>query len=151
VFWVLVIGVPLLLLAGSVYAFTVVNPLIPVARAASPSPAPSTFAVTGQIEVNGNYRNTDIQNDLRCAMTGGYSDIREGAQVVVTDAASKTIALGQLSYGSWDQNDARCIFLFSVTEVPAGHRFYGIEVSRRGRLQYTAEEISRPLALTLGD
>ncbi|MFF4417498.1 hypothetical protein ACFYY8_33655 [Streptosporangium sp. NPDC001559] len=88
-------------------------------------------------------------DEVRCATRGGYSDIQEGAQVVVTDASSTTIALGRLAYGSWNRHTG-CVFLFNVEGVPGGHKFYGVEVSHRGRLQYTAEQVAQPLALTIG-
>jgi hypothetical protein len=106
--------------------------------------------VTGQIEVNGQ-DDTHVQSDQRCTMSGGYADIFAGTQVVVTDGASRTIALGQLGDGSWNSVNGVCVFDFSVTGVPAGHLFYGIEVSHRGRLQYTAEQMTHPIAQTLGD
>lgn len=92
---------------------------------------------------------TAVVKGSSCATTGGYADIRRGAQVVVTDASSATIALGQLGYGSWDRQKG-CVFLFTVADVPAGHRFYGVEVTHRGRLQFSAEQVAEPLALTIG-
>ncbi len=89
-----------------------------------------------------------------CRPDGGYSDIRPGTQVVVTDPAGKTIAVGALGTGANRTRSASylgdCEFPFRVT-APAGHQFYGVEVSRRGRLQYPAERLSGPLELTLGD
>ncbi|MEV4096953.1 hypothetical protein [Streptosporangium saharense] len=88
-------------------------------------------------------------NEVTCVTTGGYSDIQEGAQVVVTDASGTTVALGRLAYGSWNRHTG-CVFLFNVPDVPGGHKFYGVEVGHRGRLQYTAEQVAQPLALTIG-
>jgi hypothetical protein len=89
-----------------------------------------------------------------CRPDGGYSDIRPGAQVVITDPAGKTIAVGALGNGANRTRSASylsdCEFPFRVT-APAGHQFYGVEVSRRGRLQYAAERLREPVELTLGD
>ncbi|MER7131358.1 hypothetical protein [Streptosporangium saharense] len=121
--------------------------------AAAPSPTPVPLTVGGTMSVPGSSLIGGLDSNPKpCVTTGGYSDIREGAQVVITDEASKTIALGSLEAGKPDsQNPARCVFPFSVQNVPAGRPFYGIEVSHRGRLQYTAEQIAMSLQLTLGD
>lgn len=85
-----------------------------------------------------------------CVAGGGYADIN-GAQVVVTDPAGKTIATSQLPSSGIlrDANGFMCEFAFSV-DVPGGHDFYGIEVSHRGRLQYSEGQLkSGDLALVL--
>lgn len=88
-----------------------------------------------------------------CQPGGGYSDIHEGAQVVVTDAAAKTLAVGSLGPGMQDDTGAgkTCVFSFWVNDVPVGEKFYGVEVAHRGRLQYPAARITDPIILTLGD
>lgn len=88
-----------------------------------------------------------------CAGTGGYSDMRAGTQVTVTDPAGTVVAVGQLGVGDrrGDTTGTRCAFPFEVAGVPGGHAFYGVEVSRRGRLQYTEAQVrDAPLALELG-
>ncbi|MFF0575501.1 hypothetical protein [Streptosporangium saharense] len=116
---------------------------------AVPRPAPAPLTVGGTMSVPGS---SLIGDPRSCVTTGGYSDIREGTQVVITDEASKTIALGSLEAGKPDsQSSALCVFPFSVQNVPGGRPFYGIEISHRGRLQYTAAQITMSLQLTLGD
>lgn len=87
-----------------------------------------------------------------CAGDGGYDDIRAGAQVVVTDADGGTVALGELSQGRMDGSvpDATCQWRFTVADVPAGAGFYGVEVTHRGALQYTEQELRSPISLSLG-
>ncbi|WP_326644568.1 hypothetical protein OIE67_25690 [Nonomuraea fuscirosea] len=115
----------------------------------STSAAPATQTVSGSVLVRGSSPQVLTENELACTTGGGYDDIRQGAQVVVTDAAGKTIALGQLGAGGW-KRDVGCSFLFTVPEVPAGEKFYGIEVSHRGRVQYTAEQMTTPIELSIG-
>lgn len=116
-----------------------------------------TMSVAGGDSANG----ASDGNGAPCEMSGGYSDIKSGAQVVVTDAGSKTLALGALGPGKLllPNNDdtplykwvaRRCVFPFSVANVPAGQQFYGVEVSHRGRVQYPADRIAQPLDLSLG-
>ncbi|MEU4578946.1 hypothetical protein [Nonomuraea sp. NPDC023979] len=114
----------------------------------APVMAPA-LTVDGSVTVRGEPPAVLTNNELSCTTGGGFDDIRQGAQVVVTDAAGKTIALGELSAGSWKRN-VGCIFLFNVEDVPAGEKFYGVEVSHRGRVQYTAGQLAEPLALDIG-
>jgi len=79
---------------------------------------------------------------------GGYSDIRQGAAVTVKDAAGKTLALSQLGAGVPD--GSACRFDFTVSDVPAGEKFYGVEVSRRGVVQYTEDQMRAGVTLSLG-
>jgi hypothetical protein len=92
--------------------------------------------------------------ETSCSATGGYGDIRQGAQVVVSDAEGTTIALGVLGAGAADlEGDGRarsCTWPFTVDGVPTGHAFYGVEVSKRGRIQFTERELGEPLRLSLG-
>jgi hypothetical protein len=115
---------------------------------APPSPA-AALTVDGSVTVVGGHPQVQTENELTCTGGGGFDDIRQGAQVVVTDAAGKTIALAQLDAGSW-KRDVGCIFLFTVPDVPGGEKFYGIEVSHRGRVQYSARQLAAPLELSLG-
>lgn len=111
---------------------------------------PPALTVAGSMTVTGDRPQVVTEDELTCTTGGGYDDIRQGAQVVVTDAAAKTIALGQLGPGSWKRG-VGCIFLFSVADVPADGEFYGVEVSHRGRVQYTAGQLVEPLDLELGN
>lgn len=125
----------------------------------STSPSPTTLAITGTITVPGGNTDRGLEGGTgqTCTMDGGYSDIRTGAQVVVSEARGSTIALGALGPGVLDLPDSAfwgtrsCVFPFTVSDVPAGHAFYGVEVSHRGRLQYDSTRIKQPLTVTLGD
>ncbi|MER7126762.1 hypothetical protein [Micrococcus luteus] len=117
-------------------------------QSTQPSTSPPALTVSGTVTVK-DFSAVTTMNEVTCTTRGGYSDIQEGAQVVVTDASSTTIALGQLAHGSWDRHTG-CVFFFNIPDVPADQKFYGVEVSHRGRLQYTAEQVVKPLALTIG-
>jgi hypothetical protein len=82
-----------------------------------------------------------------CAPDTGYTDL-PGAQVVVTDDAGHTLAVGHLDQGSY--RDDECSFAFTVAGIPAGRKFYGITVSHRGTLTYTEAQLTAgPLDLSL--
>jgi hypothetical protein len=131
-------------------------------EAAAPSPSPSSFVVTGALEVPigtasaSKYAREKAQPGAPgCGVDDGYDDIRTGAQVTVTDEAGKVVALGNLLGGTLAAEDgtmyvlAKCRFPFTL-EVPAGATFYGIEVANRGVVRYEPKALERYLTLTLG-
>ncbi len=161
-FWLFIIGLPLVVLLSVVLALTTLG--MPTVTFGAPeatpaggrlpaSPAPSaeaaTLTVRGTMTVIGqrwDFRAIDI---ITCATRGGYTDIREGAQVTITDPAGTTIAVGELQEGRF-VDGAGCAFDFDIPGVPPGHEFYGVEVAHRGRLQYPAAKLPEVLRMTLG-
>jgi hypothetical protein len=105
----------------------------------------STFDIAGYFEL--------VDEDVHvgggtCKGVGGYSDISNGAQVIVTDAAGQTVALGQITDG-FNNYPGHCRFKVVVRGVPKGSDFYGIEVTHRGRVQFSAADIAKPVSLSL--
>ncbi len=110
-----------------------------------PRLAPADLTITGEVLLHDTRINTTGNS---CRGSGGYDDLREGAQVVVTDATGKSIGIGTLGTGVSNTNI--CTWEFSVT-VPAGGGIYGVEVSHRGKLQYSEADLAgRPLKLSIG-
>lgn len=107
----------------------------------------SKYTVTGTLELKADGAVT--VNNNGCEGTGGYSDITSGATVVVADAAGKTLALGDLLVSKL-ADSSTCIFGFTVDGVPAGKKFYGIEVSHRGFVQFSEAQLKGAPALSLG-
>lgn len=117
-----------------------------------------SFTVTGTITVidsNGNGL-TFGPGSGQCHGRGGYSDLTETTQVVITDAAGTVVATGAVDGFGTPAASAgrvspdRCVLAFTVKDVPAGHDFYTIEVARRGKLTYPAEHYGKPLRLQIG-
>lgn len=144
---ILAIGVPALLVGAviGVGGTLLLNRPATESAATSSAATPKTILISGTMTLDNGFG----AEGLPCSGTGGYSDMREGAQVVITDANSATLAVGSLDAGRRDSAQ-NCAFPFSLA-APAGHQFYGIEVSHRGRLQYSTAQISQRLQLTLGD
>lgn len=105
-----------------------------------------TLTISGKLELVD--QNLATFSDDTCAGSGGYSDLRGGAQVVVTSASGGTIGLGQLGEGQWTTGSKLCTFPFSV-EAPAGQGFYGVEVTHRGSVKYSEADLAQPLALEI--
>jgi hypothetical protein len=109
------------------------------------SPFASTFTITGTVTLTyGDFINTGSV----CYGKGGYEDMRPGAPVVITDAAQKTVAVGTID--SATETVTECHLKFTIEDVPRGSDFYGIQITHRGRLQYAAADLERPLTLSLG-
>ena len=109
---------------------------------AAPTPTgPSTFSVSGTItlrSVSGWRTDYGV-----CYGLGGYSDIRQGAQVKVTDAAGKVVGLGDLGAGQQVGSLLEgCAFTFGVVGVPADGDIYGVEVTNRGIVQFKKADAS---------
>lgn len=89
-----------------------------------------------------------------CTGDGGYDDLHAGATVTVTDADGSVVALGSLGSGRLQSDGSAfppCVFPFTVSDVPAGFGFYGVEVSHRGSVPVTGEEAAAGyVRLTIG-
>ena len=96
----------------------------------------------------------------RCVGDDGYSDIRQGAQVVIRGPDGTIVATGRLRNGEAISVSIAglslapdCEFPFSVASVP-DEDFYSIEVSHRGEITYSRDDLEAlnwELDLSLGD
>jgi hypothetical protein len=119
--------------------------------------------VAGELDVEGDFSaNLAAGNHAvggPCITPAGYSDIADGGQVAVLDAAGKTVGLGSLTStgmhiadGSTSLADTYCGFTFEVRDVPTGAGFYSIVVGHRDPMRETeADLFGSYLSLTLGD
>jgi hypothetical protein len=74
----------------------------------------------------------------RCNGVRGFDDIAEGAAVKVTDDKNDLIATSKLTEGR--ETGASCTFSFAV-DVPTGRAFYQFEVSHRGTVSFSADDL----------
>ncbi|GEK03083.1 hypothetical protein [Streptomyces sp. 1-11] len=110
--------------------------------------AEETFSTDGTLTVNG--IGSGLDSGDPCSGTDGYSDIDFGTQVSVTDAAGTLVAKGSLGLGK--ETELGCEFPFTVDDITPGSKFYTVEVSHRGGLTQTEDELrAGGLAFTLGD
>jgi hypothetical protein len=126
------------------------------------SPTPHTTTVNGTVSLKGTGNFTwdfvgDSDTETTCyGGRGGYSDIKPGASVVVTNESGTTIAVGSLgpataTISGTGRNAVgdSCDFTFAIPDVPDA-KFYGVQVSHRGVVQFSPSELG-DIALTLGD
>jgi hypothetical protein len=111
------------------------------------------FTITGTINITGLTNSTGVEATRTCAGNGAFGELRDGTQVVVTDQAGTTIALGSVVGSHVNPADVvfdsptKCTLNFRVDGVPAGKGFYGVEMAHRGRSQYTEAQARAPIAL----
>jgi hypothetical protein len=103
------------------------------------------FNVYGSLQLNGS--DGISHSGTVCQGTDGYDDIQVGAEVVVSDDSGKTLAIGDLTTSTYDGS---CSFTFAVKGVPTGKKFYGVEVTHRGDVQFTEQQLKAGPTLTLG-
>ena len=102
--------------------------------------------------------NGEINVGDPCTPRAGYSDIVEGAQVVITDAADTKLAVGELEAptivkGPSDSFiDARCEYPFQVSEVPGDKSLYSVHVGNtfRGEQTFGEDELYAGVELSVG-
>jgi hypothetical protein len=104
------------------------------------------FTLHGTLTLHGA---TSVIPGTGCQGKGGYQDIGPGAAVTVTDESGSLLAKGKLERGS--EYPEFCVMGFDVDGVPAGKKFYKVEVSHRGQMSYTEAEARRRVDLQLGE
>lgn len=104
---------------------------------------PETFVVSGTFTL----KQIDGTIGLSCTGYDGYSDIGQGAQIVVRDDEDTKIALGSLGTGT--TIEGWCVFGFKIVDVPTSGTVYSVEISHRGQLSFSQSE-AEDLDLTLG-
>ncbi|WP_051803945.1 MULTISPECIES: hypothetical protein [unclassified Streptomyces] len=120
----------------------------PSVRAEQDADVEGPFSTDGTLTVAG--IGAGLESEELCSGTGGYSDIDFGTQVNVTDAAGTLVAVGSLGFG--EKTEQGCEFPFTVDDITPGSKFYTVEVSHRGGLTQTEDELrAGGLAFTLGD
>lgn len=108
------------------------------------------FVVEGSLTLRDYSRFPSIRTSgLSCEGRGGYSDIRGGMTITVTNPAGEKIAESALERGSGFT--FLCVFSFSV-ELLEGEEEYIISFGRRGEFSYTESELKVPdtVSLTIG-
>lgn len=123
----------------------------------SPTPTPSaaTFTLIGLLDLN--QLDLGAADGDSCVGEGGFTDIRPGAQVKVSDASGTIIALGELGNGFARDNFPTvrgtdvCQFAIVVDDIPdGGDGIYGVEVSDRGVINFEKSGDLASVALRLG-
>lgn len=111
------------------------------------NPLATEFQLNGSVTVTSSI-GFDSRNGT-CWGRGGYDDMHEGAQVVISDASGTTVAIGTLGTGVY--NGGRCVLPFAVPHVPLGKNFYGVAIGHRNAFQVSAADAQKRVELSIGD
>jgi hypothetical protein len=93
----------------------------------------ATFEGSGTLSTTANVDTTHTQfpKGNGCVQAAGYSDIRAGTKVVVSNSNGGTIAVGRLQrpvLGHMYANHV-CVYLFTIDNIPeTSDLFYGVHV-----------------------
>ena len=110
---------------------------------------PKVIGMAGTFDMQGTLELSHAPTALAgCVGQGGYSDITGRDQVTVTDPSGKTVAMGQIVKSK--AHGHICTYTFEVKAVPSGLGFYGVEVGKRGRVQYDEARVRQGVKLSLG-
>jgi glucose/arabinose dehydrogenase len=113
---------------------------------ATPMPTPTPVAANtlqGTIKAIGAYNSgyNGVASQLaHCVPDGGYSDVVEGIDVVVTDETGKTIGASRLMQANPAFSQFECHFVFTVENLPKA-AFYKLSVGRRGAPTYSYSDL----------
>lgn len=121
-----------------------------LARTGSPS-APAVTAAGQAFDLRGTFTLYSTGSSYStCGGSGGYSDITTGTAVTVYNAAGTVLSQGALGTGH-SNGAGTCVFSLSAPNVPAGEKFYLVEVSHRGRIMVQPDDArGGRVALSLG-
>lgn len=131
---------------------------VTVTASPTPSAAPLTLQIYGDLTLLGdNSISATGTTGEPCTELGvGYSDIVAGAQVTITSPTGAVIGVGTLKAGiaiapTSGTGRINCLFDFDVSGLPAALAFYGVTISHRGTVQFTAAQIeANQVDLSLG-
>lgn len=138
--------VPVLVASGVVVLAILAVATVLIVNAATPH----TFATSGTLSISATGYDGGTNDGDACHTTGGFTDIQPGAQVVVTDDTGKTVAVGELGDGKVVSAGLACQFPLKISDIPAGAKFYKVEISHRTGPEYTEKELRAGLDLSLG-
>lgn len=125
----------------------------------APAPTPAPLMFGGYLTVRPGFRPPVIgaAADPCVIRSDGYADIREGAQVTITDDTGQVVALDTLDAGKietvqpWLNGTtaaATCNFPFVIDAAPE-RPFYGVEIAHRGIVRFSRDQVADSLHLTL--
>jgi len=156
--WLIVLLAALVTALAAALGFVLLRPTSQDPQASTPTAA--LLTAHGELQLDGvpadNPPGTRIVGAPCSATKAGYSDIRYGAQVKVTDAAGAVVGVGSLGRGVFMVDPGLgdpfrlCAFPFSVVDIPGGRGPYGVEVSHRGIVLFAEADLADEITLTLG-
>lgn len=115
--------------------------------------APVTHTVKGTFTLT----DTDVPSSISsaggtCYGTGGYSDMKPGASVLLKDESGTVLSSTTLGIGIG--GGSMCIFTFTLQNVPDTAKFYVVSVSHRGEVSNSHAEMDADgwtYSLSMGD
>jgi hypothetical protein len=128
----LLLGAAAIIVAIALVAYFALQPAIE-----GPSGEPFTLAGTVWLSKD-IIKTVDLPTGYKCAGARDYGDISPNSPITVEDESGKLLAKGSIEKSS--SNDDGCVMQFEVGDVPAGARFYRVQVGHGHEMSYTEDE-----------
>ncbi|BBY95615.1 protein kinase [Mycobacterium gallinarum] len=107
------------------------------------------FDITGNVRLSSDLVKTNgLPAGYKCAGAKGFGDVGPNAPIIVEDEAGKLLAKGSIG-GSSASTDG-CLLKFVVSDVPAGSRFYRVQVGQQQQMSFTEQEARTGVELMMG-
>lgn len=127
-----VFGAAAIVLAIALVAYFALQP-------ANEAPPGDPFTLAGTVQLTKDIIKTvDLPNGYKCAGARDYGDIAPNSPITVEDESGKLLAKGSIAKSS--SNDDGCVMQFEVGDVPAGARFYRVQVGQGHEMSFTEDE-----------
>lgn len=99
-----------------------------------------TFTIYHKQYSSENADNFMVTDNKLCGGMNGFDDLRYEMPITVTNEEGKIIGIGSAGFGVLVDSD--CVFTYKIDNIPRSN-FYSIEVGRRGKVNYSIEQIIR--------
>lgn len=101
--------------------------------------APRTHTITGLVDLEVG----STRNGSTCTGAGGFSDLKEGAQVLILNEDGTTIATGSLASGTFQPaRGVLCTWSFTIADVPDA-KFYKAKINHRDGPSYSYADLEQ--------
>ncbi|RWA19944.1 hypothetical protein MBRU_16130 [Mycolicibacterium brumae DSM 44177] len=84
-----------------------------------------------------------------CAGVNDFADIGSSTPILVEDETGKLLAKGSIQSSSRVRE--ACLLTFEVSDVPAGSRFYRVQIGQHHEMSYTEDEARAGVEFMLGE
>ena len=107
------------------------------------------FDIAGKVRLTTDLVKTSgLPEGYKCAGAKDFGDVGPNAPIIVEDESGKLLAKGSIGGSSSSRDE--CLLRFVVNEVPAGSRFYRVQVGQQQEMSFTEEEARAGVELMMG-
>ncbi len=118
-------------------------------RPTDDAPTAEPFDITGKVRLTSDMVETSgLPEGYKCAGSKEFGDVGPNAPIIVEDETGRLLAKGSIGGSSSSRDE--CLLKFVVNEVPAGSRFYRVQVGQQQEMSFTEEEARAGVEFMMG-